>query len=329
MRILLTRYAVGVGSGLAAALLFLAAMRGAPLAVALAYLGPLPVMIAALGWGWDAGLIALFSAAGVAAAATPAYAIAYIALIVGPAWLIAAFTGAPIWTSRKVADAEQPPVRAYPGPGAIALLAAALYIGAGAIQLSLMLLAKGGYEGAVADLAGEIRDALDASGATRALPPDMTADELADAIVRFAPTALSAGGLLLQLANLYLAARSVQLSQRLPRPWRDIPSGFILPRWLAAPTAAAIPIALVGPSPLDEYGLLAACALGVLSAMQGLAVLHALSRRAAARPFMLAALYFACAVAAQWVLPALAILGLAESFADLRARAARNLKTRP
>jgi len=329
MRVLLTRYAVGVGSGLAAALLFLAAMRGAPLAVALAYLGPLPVMITALGWGWDAGLIALFAASGVAAAATPVYAIAYVALIVGPAWLIAAFTGAPIWTSRKIVEGEERPVRRYPGPGAVALLAAMLYIGAGAIQLSLMLFAKGGYEGAVADLAGEIKDALDASGATRALPPDMTADELADAIVRFAPTVLSAGGLMLQLANLYLAARSVQLSQRLPRPWRDIPSGFILPRWLAAPMAVTLPLALVGPSPLDEYGLLAASALGVLYAMQGLAALHALSRRAAARPFMLAALYFACAVAAQWVLPALALLGLAESFADLRSRAARNLKTRP
>jgi hypothetical protein len=63
--------------------------------------------------------------------------------------------------------------------------------------------------------------------------------------------------------------------------------------------------------------------------LQGLAALHALSRRAAARPFMLAALYFACAVAAQWVLPALALLGIAESFADLRGRAARSIKTRP
>src|ERR1700727_1711854 len=126
MRALLTRYAVGVGSGLAAGPLFLAGMRGAPLAVALAYLGPLPVMIAALGWGWDAGLVALFAASGVAAAGAPVFVGAYDALIVGPAWLIAACTGAPTWSSRKVADAEQPPVRAYPGPGAIALLAAAL-----------------------------------------------------------------------------------------------------------------------------------------------------------------------------------------------------------
>ena len=69
-------------------------------------------------------------------------------------------------------------------------------------------------------LSGEIRDALEASGATRALPPDLSADQLAQAIVQFAPTALSTGATLMQLANLYLAARSVQLSQRLRRPWR-------------------------------------------------------------------------------------------------------------
>jgi hypothetical protein len=324
----LTRYAIGVGSGAAAALIYLAAMRGAPLAVALAYLGPLPIMIATLGWGFDAGLAALFAACGVAAAAAPSYALVYGLLIAGPAWAIAAFTCAPAFYARKPAEVEVPAPRPYPGPGAVAVLSAGLFIAAGAAQLTLMWLAKGGYEGAVAELSTELRDALDASGAATALPPEMTADSLSD-LVRLAPAALSTGGVIMSLVNLYLAARSVQLSQRLPRPWRDIPSGFILPRWLAAPAAIALAAALVGPSPTDDYGLVAAGALGVLYAMQGLAALHALSRRAAARPFMLAALYFACAVAAEWVLPALALLGLAESFIDLRARAARSLKTRP
>lgn len=324
MRAHFIKFAIGVGSGAAAALLYLAAMRGAPLAVALAYLGPLPLMIATLGWGLDAGLAGLFCACALAAAATPDYALVYALLIAGPAWGLAAFVGAPAFYVKKVPDAP----RAYPGPAAAAILAAALFILAGVVQLSLMWFSKGGYEAAVAALSGEIRAALDASGAARALPPDMSPDELADAIVRFAPTALSTGATLMLLVNLYLAVRSVQLSQRLRRPWRDIPSGFVLPRWLAGPMAIALALALAAPSPGDDYGLVVAGALGVLFAMQGLATLHALSRRAAARPFMLGALYFACAVAAQWVLPALAVLGLAESFVDLRGRAARSLKTR-
>jgi hypothetical protein len=327
MKANLTRYGIGAGAGAAAALLFLAATRGAPLGVALAYLGPLPLMIATLGWGVDAGLVALFAACALAAAVSPAYALVYGVLVAGPAWCLAAFACVPAFYVRKSADPEAP--RVYPGPGAVAILAAALFILAATLQLALMYFAAGGYDAAVSELSGEIRAALEASGAVRALPPDMTVDQLAEAFVQFAPVALSTGATLMQLANLYLAARSVQLSQRLNRPWREMPTGFRLPRWLALPIAAALALALFAPSPFDDFGLVVAGALGVLFVLQGLAGLHALSRRAAARPFMLAALYFACAVAAQWVLPALALLGLAESFADLRGRAARSIKTRP
>jgi len=326
MRAYLTRLAMGVGSGAAAALLFLAALRGAPLGMALAYLAPLPVMIATLGWGYDAGLVALLCGFGLATAISPGYALLYGLLFAGPAWVLAAFAACPAIYAKKPDDPAAP--RRYPGPAALAILAAALFILAGVVQLSLMWFGKGGYEGAVVALSQEIRQALDESGAARALPPDMSADELAQAIVQFAPTAFSTGATLMHLANLYLAARSVQLSQRLNRPWRDIPSGYVLPRWLAAPAALGLALALVGPSPADEYGLVVAGALGALYALHGLATLHALSRRAASRPFMLAALYFACAVAAQWVAPALAVLGLAESFADLRGRAARSLRPR-
>jgi hypothetical protein len=327
MKANLTRYGIGAGAGAAAALLFLAATRGAPLGVALAYLGPLPLMIATLGWGIDAGLVALFAACALAAAVSPPFAVVYGLLVAAPAWCLAAFAAAPAFYVRKSADPEAP--RVYPGPGAVAVLAAALFILAASVQLALMYFAAGGYDAAVSELSGEIRAALDASGAARALPPDMTVDQLAEAFVQFAPVALSTGATLMQLANLYLAARSVQLSQRLNRPWREMPTGFRLPRWLALPIASALALALYGPSPFDDFGLVVAGAFGVLYVLQGLAALHALSRRAAARPFMLAALYFACAVAAQWVLPALALLGLAESFADLRGRAARSIKTRP
>ena len=130
MKAHLTRYATGFGSGAAAALLFLAAMRGAPLAVALAYLGPLPIMIATLGWGLDAGLVALFAACGLAAAGAPGYGIVYGLLIAAPAWALAAFVGAPAYYIRKPEDAAA--LRPYPGPGAVAVLTAAIFIVAGA-----------------------------------------------------------------------------------------------------------------------------------------------------------------------------------------------------
>ena len=326
MRIDLAKYAVAIGAGMTAALLFLAAIRGAPIGIAFAYLGPMPVMIATLGWGLDAGALAAVVAGSVVAGAAPPYALVYALIFAGPAYALSAFASLPSF--RRGPPPDPPVPRAYPGPGAVSVLAAALFVLAGFLQLSLMLFGKGGYDAAVADLSAQIRGALDDSGAVRALPPEIGVEQLADSLVRFGPTALSTGATIMHLVNLYLAARTTQISGRLKRPWRDIPTGYVLPRALAVVTALAVGVAVVGPSPTDDYALVAAGAFGALYAMQGLAALHALSRRAAARPFMLAALYFACAVAAQWVLPALAVLGLAESFVNLRGRAARAMRTR-
>jgi hypothetical protein len=326
MREQVSRYAVGAGAGVAAAVLFMAAMRTGALAVLLAYVSPLPVMIAALGWGLAPGLAAVLVSGLVMGSAFPDFAIVYMLVIAAPAWLIAAFAVAPAVYARKP-DPALP--RPSPGPGAIALLAAGLFIALGAAQLTLMQFASGGYAGAVSALAAQIREALDQSGAMRALPTDMSEQEVAEALVQIAPIALAVGGTLMHLVNLYLAARAVQLSGRLGRPWRDIPTGFRLPPGFSLPTLAGLAAALFAPSPYDGYGLIVACALGAVYVLSALAALHALSRFSPARPLLLGALYFACAAASQWVLPALALLGLAESFADLRGRAARSLKPRP
>ena len=324
MREQVSRYFVGAGAGVAAAVLFMAAMRAGALAVLLAYLAPLPLMIATLGWGYLPGLAGVFVSGAVMGAAFADFAVVYLLIVAAPAWLLSAFAMAPAFYARR-ADTPRP----SPGPGAIALTAAGLFIALGAAQLTLMQFSSGGYAGAVSALAEQIRAALDESGAMRALPTDMNEEDVAEALVQIAPVALAVGGTLMQLVNLYLAARSVQLSGRLGRAWRDIPTGFRLPRGLSLPTLAALAAALFAPSPYDGYGLIAICAFGALYALSALAALHALSRFSPARPFLLGALYFACAAASQWVLPALALLGLAESFADLRGRAARSLKPRP
>ena len=57
------RYAVAIGAGFAAALLFAVSAETNPLAMALAYLAPLPIMIATMGWGLAAGAVAAVVAA--------------------------------------------------------------------------------------------------------------------------------------------------------------------------------------------------------------------------------------------------------------------------
>jgi len=326
MRESITKYAVGAGAGVAAAVLFLAAIRAGAPALLLANLAPLPLMIAALGWGLLPGLVSIFTAGAIVGAAALAFAPGYMLVIAAPAWLLAAFASRPaVYLKRPAA----PFLRPGPGPGAIALAAALLFIAVGATMLTLMLFANGGYDGAVGALVEEIRKAHDENAALRAMMPDLTDQQLAEVMVQVAPIALAVSGALMQLLNLYLAARSVQLSGRLGRAWRDIPTGFRLPRWLGVPTIAGVAVAGLAPAPVDGYGLIVACGLGALYMLEALAALHALSRFSPARPFMLGALYFACLAASLWVLPALAVLGLAESFADLRGRAARTLRPRP
>jgi len=89
---MLNRIGMGIGAGLASALLFVVTVQGTALALALAYLAPLPIMIATLGWGVDAGLVALCAACAVVAGAIEVFSGVLFGLTVAlPAWGLAAF----------------------------------------------------------------------------------------------------------------------------------------------------------------------------------------------------------------------------------------------
>ena len=93
---MLHRFVVAIGAGCAAALLFVVSAQSSVLAMALAYLAPLPIMIATLGWGLDAGAIAAaISVAVLAAVAEPLSALVFAASVAGPAWALAAFAITP------------------------------------------------------------------------------------------------------------------------------------------------------------------------------------------------------------------------------------------
>ena len=94
---MLHRFVVAIGAGCAAALLFAVSAQSSVLAMALAYLAPLPIMIATLGWGLDAGAIAgVISIAVLALLAEPLSALLFAASVAGPAWALAAFAITPI-----------------------------------------------------------------------------------------------------------------------------------------------------------------------------------------------------------------------------------------
>jgi Predicted membrane protein (DUF2232) len=315
---MLHRFVVAIGAGCAAALLFAVSAQSSVLAMALAYLAPLPIMIATLGWGLDAGAIAgAISVAALALLSEPLSALLFAASVAGPAWALAAFAVIPVG---RYFGARRLDASVHASVGAIVTLAALFGILGSAAVLTTVIVVYGGYQEGVRQVASTV--AALAADAFDGAPDNLTAREFADALVRFGPPAIAGSTLLMLCVNLYGAARSTQLSHRLPRPWPDLPASLALPWPLGVAFLACAAAAYALPAPAAQYFSIGAGGLGGALALQGLAVAHALSRGLKMRPLMLVALYACCVLRAKYTLPVLAGLGVVDGFLRLRSRAA-------
>ncbi len=310
------RYAVAFGAGCAAAFLFAVSAESSPLAMLLAYLAPLPIMIATMGWGLDAGAIAgAASVAGLTVIAEPLSGMLYAASVAVPAWVLAAFAATRLARYCPARIASRWP---YPTVGGIVTLASLIGILSAAAGLTTIIVVYHGY-GAGAEAVTQALAAM----ASDAFDGDMEAAKaFAGTVVRIGPAAIAGSVMLMLCINLYGAARSVQLSHRLERPWLDLPTSLWLPAPLGIVAVLAAGAAWALPAPASQYAGLVAGGLGAAFALQGLAVAHALSRGLKLRLLMLAALYACCLFRAQYILPVLALLGVADAFTRLRIRAA-------
>ena len=322
---MINRFAVAIGAGCAAAFLFAVSSQTSPLAMALAYLAPLPVMIAAMGWGVDAGaMAAAASVVGLTLLADPFSSVRYAvstgllfaASVSAPAWILAACAVAPV---DRYLPARWRSGQTFASVGSIVTVAAGVGMLGACAVLTAVILIYGGYaEGAkqvTTALTALANDALDAKESNEARM-------FAELMVRFGPAAIAASTLLMLSVNLYAAARSTQLSHRLPRVWPDLPTSLRVP-WPFGVVAIGCAVgAYALPAPTSQYFSIGVGGLGAAFALQGLAVAHALSRGLKPRIVMLIALYACCVLRAKFTIPILAALGLFDAFAKLRARAA-------
>lgn len=313
--------ALGIGAGLVSALLFAAMASGSIPALLLMYLAPLPILIVALGWHHLLGLLALASgglatslllrpSAGLAFAIGPAlsaWILAYLTLLVRPQ-NVAGATSADPW---------------YP----VGRLLLWIGFAGGLIALcSLVASASGDYDRyreVLERTAGAVLRREARVGRSGPLPQTfgMAGADFVRFIVGLAP-ALLAGILTLILSvNLWLAGKVVAISGRLARPWPDIASARM-------PLAA---LALAGAGllfgQLDGFTGVAGTALagGLLMAfaLQGLAVLHDVSRNRPGRGLILSVAYFLTVVLGYVFLPAFALLGIADTALPLRSALGR------
>ncbi len=297
---------IALGAGVTSAVLFAVTTTASPAALLLAYLAPLPIMIAALGFTHPAGAAAALIGGGtVGVVMGPAAGLVFFIALGLPAWYLArlAQLGRP-GAAAVAATAPSPvpvaPVEWYPIPPLMLRLAALATLPV-LLAGGILIWRFGGYERAIATMATRLSALLGRD----TLPGDVKFTDL----VRLAPVAMAASGALMLSVNLWLAGRTVKISERLLRPWPNLPDALRMPR----PAAAAFVVLGAASFLPDPFGLAAAvmaAALGVLFVFEGLATAHVLTRGLSARYAILAAIYLATLLLMPWPLFALALLGL-------------------
>ena len=307
---------VGIGAGLVAALLFSVVITGSPLAVLLYSAAPLPIFIAALGWNHRAGLFAVGAGTvAVSIALTLPAGIAFALIIALPAWWIAYLA----LLARTNGDGV---TEWYPLGNLMLWMAGTATLATVASALVMTT----DYEAYRAVIARIVENLLAEMVRSKmlTLPEGTTQVELAanvtPLLVRAVPLGIAASVISTITANLWLAAKVVQLSGRLPRPWPFIPA-TTLPRQALLLMVAGLAVAT-----FDGFvGLAGVALVGALLVsftFTGLAMLHDLSRGQAWRTPMLVSIYVAIVVMQAVLTPLLALAGLLDTLLGLRKRAA-------
>ena len=308
---------IGISAGAAAALLFASVASGSMFSIILFYLAPLPIVIAAVGWSHVAGLIASLSAA--AALAVVFGGAFFVAFLVGvglPAWWLGYLT----LLARPAAGDLSGAVEWYP-PGRLILWAALL--GAAVVTAGILNLGtdaddfraglKRAFERIIRIQMGRPLDG------PLQIPGISDPNRLMDFLVAVIPPTAAVLATITNLINLWLAARIVKVSGRLKRPWPDI-AGIEFP-----PLASALLVASLAGSFLSGLiGIIAgvfAATLLMAFAILGFAILHKITSGMNGRGFMLAGIYAAVGVFG-WPVLVMMLLGLSDTFLDLRARIA-------
>src|SRR5262245_20277965 len=303
-------FLIGVGAGLASALLFYSAARGSPwLSVLLPLLTPLPTLLAGLGWGW------MSAAAGAATGAL------VMAIAVGASAAVGYFLGfgLPAAIIAYLANLSRPdpqdPGRREWYPAGRLVAGVALY--GGALPILALPALGGSYEFVRAPMS-EVLKRLSTRAPDLGFKPftDAQIEALAEFIVVVLPATLAAYWVAIVALNLYLAGRIARASGQLGRDWPDLaalayPRGF--PLLVALAFAASFAPGAVGVAGASFSG-----ALLVAYFIAGLALMHFIARGRA--PWILWFVYACLILFPPYAAAALMVGGLLEPALKLRSR---------
>jgi hypothetical protein len=319
---------VGLSAGAAAALLFVSATPGSWLSIILFYLAPLPIMIAGLGWShWAAAVAALLGAIAVGTVSGTTLLLTFLVGAGLPAWWLSylALLARPVTAGPgNIPAPANDSLEWYPA-GRLVVWAAFL---ASLFVVVVLFLAFGtDAEGLRASLTRTMTAALSHFIEANADLRDVNAERLIAFFVATLPPTAAVAAVITNVVNLWLAGRTVKFSGLLKRPWPDM-AAIEFPKMFMAALALAFVLSFGGGMLGIVAGVLTSAIL-FSYAILGLAVLHAITRGLAGRPFILGSIYVSMPLLQGLPILALCILGIAEGPLNLRARAARKRGASP
>ena len=327
--------AAGIGAGLATALFSMLVAQKTSFAAAMGLIAPLPVMIAALGFGSIAGLIAVVVGA-VAVALFDMRPEGLVLIMPNKltlsAWLdvlvFALSLGLPSWLLARVAVMPVPlpstPMKgARPDEsrlGRIVAIAVGFAAVGVAVDFFIAITKQGGFSAFMADSVKKAEPVVQTLlAANRPMPKGINAHDIAVAVTWAQMPLLAGAGVVLLVFNLWLAARIAQTSGLLGTTWPDIPRYTRVPRQLAIALAVALGLSFAG-GLIGMMSLIVSGALLMGFALQGLAVIHAVTRGKTFRLPLLIIVYLSMALLMPWLLILYGLIGLIDTALAFRDR---------
>ncbi|MHB0767343.1 DUF2232 domain-containing protein [Bradyrhizobium sp. 5.13L] len=311
-------------AGAASALMFASIISGALISLVLFYLAPLPLMVAAIGWGpLCASLGGIAAAIGLGALFGLPYCIAFAVTVALPAWwlghlvLLGRQVG-PVAPAGGAEPAAEPNVEWYPVGRVL------LWIAAFATLTTIAALLTLGTD--AESITGSLRRGL--MRLLRSTDPQTSGEvgQYVDALVRIVPAAATIIAMMTLTLNLWLSAKVTATSGRLRRPWPDLKTAELPPMTLVA-LCIALAFCFTG-GLLGIVAQIITAALMMAYALTGFAVLHTLTLALKSRTFWLSSTY-AVVVVFGWPVIAMVILGLADAVFGFRERFLRSRQPPP
>jgi len=305
---------IALAAGSASALMFASIISGALISLLLFYLSPLPLMVAALGWGLIAAAIGgIAAASGLGVLFGLPYCIAFALTIALPAWWLGhlALLGRPLPNAGSGnGAAPAPPALEWYPIGRILLWIACF---ATLTTIAALLTLGTDAETITGSLRRGLLRILDPRNATAS----GDAERWVDALAIIAPAAAAIVAMMTLTLNLWLAGKITATSGRLHRPWPDLNRAELPPMTLVA-LSVALAFCFIG-GIVALFAQITVTALLIAYAITGFAVLHTLTLALKGRAFWLSCTY-AFVVVFGWPVLAMVALGLADAVFGFRER---------